>query len=117
MQTDISKAKGILFLKQGALRRSEYGVRDQISGWWIRIGIIARTRSRFADRLILWLRLGDRYRRSFVNKREKFWSRIRMKAQTTMGVWDGPDGSLVKTVGRLEFHPIRHRITDVVIAG
>src|ERR1700693_5130584 len=30
---------------------------------------------------------------------------------------DGPDGTLVETVSRLKFYPVRHRVANVAIAG
>src|ERR1700738_1645809 len=106
-----------LILEQGTLRRSAYGIRDQVSGWRIWIGVISWARRCFANRRIFGLRLGDCYRGSFVYKGEKLGGGIRMKAQTTMGMRNWPDSPLVKTVSGLEFHPIGHRIADIVIAG
>src|ERR1700747_2301350 len=40
-----------------------------------------------------------------------------MKAEAAMGVRNWPNGSLMKAVGGLKLHPVRHRITDIVITG
>src|SRR5262245_36361942 len=66
--------------------------------------------------LVLRQRVFDFHRRTDSGQGEESSSRFTMETNATMGMWHWPDKSFVKSIGRREFAPVRHRITSVRLA-
>src|SRR5205823_4451008 len=102
-----------LLLKQWSARVFERRVADHYPRIGIRRSRIIHTLHSRCKSRVLWLRSGDVHRGPDSYEREKFWRCFAVQSDATVCAWSRMDKALMETVGRSEFAPITHRISNI----